>query len=351
MSKSNKTLFYDSENKKINAHIISKVAVYALVVHCLLIFGFAHIGVNALAIANVFSVIMWSIGLVLLNKKPTLAFYLFCIEVTLHSILVCSILGMQLGFQFYLWTVACLLALIIDFKFQFRTALMIGCMWVILFAALYFLFGDINYPYAYSDYLPYVHFINILIAGFPMVYIVTMVRAAAITQRIELTKQASLDYLTHLYNRRFTHTWLANKQKHMAKKPSHHFIIIADIDFFKRINDNHGHDIGDIVLAKTAKTIKSSITPLDIAARWGGEEFLFTLSDLDQQQAYEQVEQLRLQIAKQHNPETELNLKITMSFGMAPWLADVSLEHTLKKADEALYLSKTSGKNKTTVAK
>ena len=333
----------------IKFQIIQKVAYFALAVHVVLIFIFAQLGVFFLVFANIFSVLAWATGIILINRgQGSLALRVFSIEVILHSILVCATLGLELGFQFYLWTVSCLL--LIDYQLKLKQAFIYSFALILTFAALYLCFSDVVYSYAYSDFALYIKVVNIIIAGLPMVYSIGLIREITISQRIELTDMAAKDHLTKLYNRRFAKKLILAAYKESVFTDQKICLVMADIDFFKRINDSYGHEKGDSILVVIANFITQHINEQDIAVRWGGEEFLIVLTNTSEQNAFTHIENMRESIAALTSPIDGQNLNITMSFGLIQWQSNASLEKMLQQADAALYKSKTNGRNQTTVA-
>jgi diguanylate cyclase (GGDEF)-like protein len=117
-----------------------------------------------------------------------------------------------------------------------------------------------------------------------------------------------------------------------------------DIDNFKSINDTYGHDIGDKVIISLSNEVLQKIRQSDIAARWGGEEFLILLPNTNQQGAIVLAEKIRLAIEKLHLEEVDF----TVSVGVASFdiTEDENIDDAIKKADLALYEAKNSGKNK-----
>ena len=163
--------------------IICKIAYFALIVHVLLIPAFAHIGANMLALVNILSVLAWASGIFLIKQGLTsLALRVFCLEVIIHAVIVCATLGLGAGFQFYLWTVSCIL--MIDYQLTFKRAAIYSLVMIATFALLYVFFADVQYSFAYPELLPHVNVINIIIAGLPMVYGMGLIREITISQRI-----------------------------------------------------------------------------------------------------------------------------------------------------------------------
>lgn len=150
--------------------------------------------------------------------------------------------------------------------------------------------------------------------------------------------------MTNLYNRRSFYE-LATKMIQLAQRSNEDlYIIIFDIDNFKKINDTYGHDIGDKVIIALSKTVLKYIRRSDIAARWGGEEFVLLLPKTDKEGALIIAEKIRAKIEKLQIAQ----ISFTISMGVAAFkhTKDTDINVTIKKADEALYKAKTSGKNR-----
>ncbi|QCI28129.1 GGDEF domain-containing protein [Caminibacter pacificus] len=147
------------------------------------------------------------------------------------------------------------------------------------------------------------------------------------------------DYLTDTYNRRKFYEIAASLPSDKT-----HSLIMLDIDHFKQINDNYGHDKGDFVLKEVADIIRHNIRKNDYIFRWGGEEFIILLKNTDLEGGMKVVEKLKNDI-ESHDFQ---GLKITSSFGICE--TNKITNDTLQKLDEALYESKRKGRNRITVA-
>ncbi|PCK30088.1 GGDEF domain-containing protein [Pseudoalteromonas piscicida] len=327
--------------------LLRRVAVYCMWLHVGLIGVFWHLEVTALAIVNIGSVAMWYVGIKFIDTdKPSVALRVFCLEVAIHATLVCAYLGMALGFQYYLWTVSCLMLL--DYQLKLRNAVIYSVLLITLFATLKLLFGDIPYQYGYPDLVPFVHFANVLICGIPMIYTISHIRKMTVQQRDKLAELAAHDPLTQMFNRHYARELISHAKESCVSTHSPLCLVMADIDHFKQINDTYGHDKGDKILKNVADTIKSHIRPADIAVRWGGEEFLIVLAPCSTKEAIHRIEQLRLTIENIHFQNSQLT--VTMSFGIASWDHQDSFETTISHADAALYDSKHNGRNRISVA-
>nr|WP_321266910.1 diguanylate cyclase [uncultured Sulfurimonas sp.] len=159
----------------------------------------------------------------------------------------------------------------------------------------------------------------------------------------ELEHIASTDSLTKLFNRNKLNDVLEKEMALASAVSSPLSIIFLDIDHFKKVNDTYGHDVGDEVLISVANIISSTTRTGDIAARWGGEEFIITLQSTDALHASILAEKLRVKI-ENHTFKSVKN--ITISAGITEYISNESKDIFIKRVDEALYEAKESGRNK-----
>ncbi|QPB81577.1 diguanylate cyclase [Pseudoalteromonas rubra] len=335
------------EVELVKVKLFKQVAYYCLCLHLLFIFAFWYSHVYILSIANIASVAAWATGIYLLNRGHShLALRVFCVEVTGHSVLVCATLGMDYGFQYYLWTIACMLLL--DMKLKLRLAIVLSLSMIVLFALLFELYSSVNTPFLFQEYARSIHFINVFVCGLPMIYVIGHVRESTFIQRRQLAKLAARDPLTNLFNRRYAKELILRAHSSCAHNGQSLCVVMADLDHFKQINDQLGHDMGDEVLQTVSDILREHVTDQDIAVRWGGEEFLLVLVDCTQEEALIRIETLRQTLEKQRFNGEELTA--TMSFGVALWHTALPFSVTLQLADDALYTSKAQGRNRVTAA-
>lgn len=331
-------------------YILSLVGIFGFIVHALLIPSFMLLEANFMAQVNLVSLPLWFIGLLLNHQgKHAAAVYLFTFEVILHSVCAAAVLGLNSGFQFYLWSISALI--IIHVKLKPALSFSYNCIIVTLFGCLYFWFEGVEYTYAYPELLPVIHFLNIIIANLPLAAGLTMTLQLTVKQELALRKLANKDDLTNLYNRRYTQSALKQQIALANREQSHLCIALGDIDYFKKVNDKLGHDQGDLVLIKVAKLLQSSMRRSDIVSRWGGEEFLIVMPSTQINAAFDKIEKLRVNINQAvFLNQTAKEDPISMSFGLVEYNSELGLENTLKLADNALYKSKDLGRNQTTIA-
>lgn len=156
------------------------------------------------------------------------------------------------------------------------------------------------------------------------------------------------DKLTELKNRMgFHHDYKNIYQKLLNNQKEFHTVslFICDIDFFKKVNDTYGHNAGDAVLKHVADHFRKNSRNCDGVYRWGGEEFIVILPDTTPEQAAETAERLRLVIEASVCKFEELEIKVTMSFGVTEIDPSVSIEDNISVADEKLYTAKQNGRN------
>lgn len=161
---------------------------------------------------------------------------------------------------------------------------------------------------------------------------------------------ATRDELTGLINRRHMMDVLNQHQKRLHRSGHHQFFLaLLDVDHFKRVNDAHGHNMGDLILRRFAQVLESSLRDTDVLARWGGEEFLLLLNDTNAELANVALERARTALAEAVLIDTHPELKPTFSAGMTGYLDGEPLHTCIERADTALYKAKARGRNCTEV--
>jgi len=157
----------------------------------------------------------------------------------------------------------------------------------------------------------------------------------------DLEYSATYDNLTRLFNR---HSFIKIFDR-VLNQPIKKSLIYFDIDHFKQINDTFGHDVGDLVLKKVARVVRKTLRRDDVVARWGGEEFVVLLPNTDKKAATVVAEKLRKAIKELEIPQLK-GRKVTASFGVTEIKKGDTLDSAIKRADEALYEAKRSGRDR-----
>jgi two-component system cell cycle response regulator len=182
----------------------------------------------------------------------------------------------------------------------------------------------------------------------------TQIKKRRYTERLRDNVQTSIelaitDGLTGLFNRRYMETHLGTLVEQAAARSKPISVLVIDIDYFKAINDGYGHDAGDDVLREFALRIRKVIRNIDLACRYGGEEFVIVMPETDMAVATIVAERLRRRIATEPFviQQGARSLDVTISIGIAA-LSDAgdNAAAILKRADQALYRAKRDGRNR-----
>jgi two-component system cell cycle response regulator len=182
----------------------------------------------------------------------------------------------------------------------------------------------------------------------------THIKKKRYTERLRDNVQMSIemaitDALTGLFNRRYMEMHLTSLVEQAASRGKPIAVMILDIDYFKSVNDTHGHDAGDDVLREFSLRIRKAIRNIDLACRYGGEEFVIVMPETDMAVASVVAERIRRRIAAEAFPiqQGSKNLEVTISIGLAAIGAPGdNAAAILKRADTALYRAKRDGRNR-----
>jgi diguanylate cyclase (GGDEF)-like protein len=170
--------------------------------------------------------------------------------------------------------------------------------------------------------------------------------------RQELERRANHDALTGAANRGAVLSKVESEAARSARQGTHYCLILFDLDFFKRINDSHGHRAGDIVLKEAVRRAQIELRPYDVLGRYGGEEFMVLLPGCELRAGAVVAERLRKCIAEAPFEIDKLSIDVTASFGIVcSSQPHNSLEMLVDAADSALYRAKANGRNRIELAK
>lgn len=229
-----------------------------------------------------------------------------------------------------------------------------GAFTVIVFLAYFFLQAHFSHmvgimPFQLSDKM-FLEFMNIFIS-FWCIALVCYVYSRD-SQHLEgklieynkiLQQQACTDTLTGLHNRRSANDFI---EKLIKKNEERGFCVcMCDIDFFKKVNDSYGHDIGDRVLAGVAQALVDNVTEECLVSRWGGEEFLIVFPNMNGDEAKTILDKIRSRIKKIEFDTGTKVFSITITYGLAEYAFDGNAEAVVKEADDKLYIGKENGRD------
>jgi diguanylate cyclase (GGDEF)-like protein len=318
-------------------------SIVVTIVHIVLFAVFLWQDVTTLAYFNIFSILSWLLVIGVNQKgKHSLAILIATFEILAHAIVVVSVLGLDYGFQMYLWPVACMVAL--NPRVNMSSALSLSVFCLILFVLMYGIFPARTSVEFFPDHIFLIFCAVTFSGGLPLVIGMMTLRTIYVRQRAKLEKMANFDMLTGLYNRRFFNTFL-NEQKEIARKEGTSFCIaLGDIDNFKSINDNYGHDMGDEVLVSVSALLSDELYQNGGLCRWGGEEFIVFLPQCKIASAVPIIDSIRKKLSESRLiSDKELN--VTMSFGLVEVNGAENIDDFVKRADELLYKAKDAGRN------
>ena len=266
-----------------------------------------------------------------------------------QSLLAVYVLGADAGFQYYLLATIPPGFAQLDRRLPFKllqTALIIAFYlacdsWLVRYAIPL-------YPYP-EYFLATLRHLN-TVGSCAMLAGGAYVQAQVIKESSDaLRRVASTDALTGLLNRR-RFAEIAEHELARSRRTGHPLTLaLGDVDFFKRINDCHGHAAGDHVLQTVANLLQGALRDYDSVARWGGEEFVVLLPDTDASRAQAIVERLRQTIADSHPSFEGALIPVTITLGVAQFADDDNWHAVVARADEALYRGKAAGRNRVEV--
>jgi diguanylate cyclase (GGDEF)-like protein len=165
----------------------------------------------------------------------------------------------------------------------------------------------------------------------------------------QLVEMATIDKLTASLNRGAFENLFGHAIKVATRRSQALALLMIDLDHFKRVNDQYGHQAGDAVLQNVASAIKSVIRDTDTLCRWGGEEFMVLLEDCPLSQATDVAEKIRHQASERTFTFGRDSIAVTLSVGVVAYQAGESMESYLSRADKALYAAKREGRNRVAV--
>lgn len=312
--------------------------------YSLVLFGTGGTYLAYFALSN-FIMYAISIYFVFVRKKVAVPLYLMTIAVCLY-VLGCSYLAGYYKSSFILLIPLFFSLNTFSFLSIFHTII-----WAIIISAthiliMYFKFNVTSY---YENSLFFVEWINILIGVVSLIYIIYSRKIGEkFLERYKeikikkLEHQANTDFLTGLWNRTFIKGVF---EKENFEENGESYIILGDIDFFKKVNDTYGHIAGDEVLREIARELKNSFRDEDYCVRWGGEEFLFFVKNIKSFDVVNKLEEIRLNILKKVVCFEETKINVTMTFGVKKINGNLDITENIDLADRALYYGKHNGRN------
>jgi len=287
----------------------------------------------------------------LLEKNETIE-YVNLTLMELWLFLICTVLfiGWDFGFQQYIFCILCVFFLPFylpdNQKRKRYHRVGMGLVLILTYFVLFYLCKFSDFNIGVEAPLLNKNLMFALNSGITAVSIMTFCvfsTAMGVDDRRKLSRKADFDQLTGLYNRYAINQIIENYVMEKRKI----YIAVADIDFFKSINDKYGHNVGDKALKKVADIFVKYSKDMYHVGRWGGEEFLFICSDrYTYIEFLNRLEEIRYCFEKSNFNLLGNKIEFTVSFGVAKYNGRGKIEKTIKEADEKLYNAKETGRNK-----
>ncbi|WP_100640184.1 diguanylate cyclase [Marinobacter salexigens] len=326
--------------------VMPRVCQLAAAVDVSFFFLFYFLGSPILAWINVASVAMYTAAYYAIKSRQNrLAITLVWIEVVVHSALGTIMIGWDSGFHYYLLMFVPILCVS---SVRPRTVvILILLLWgyyVGLDILMWFIEPVQPIP---SAGLFGVHVFNLSVVFAMFSYLSFYYMSVVVSAQRKLRKLATIDSLTELFNRRHASDMADNEIARFRRVGHPVAFMLLDVDHFKQINDQYGHETGDIILAEIGKIVPAQLRTQDIAARWGGEEFLVILPDTGIDSALASAERIRVALCD-HDWEavTGEQVKVTVSVGVSELGEGDDRGSVISRADRALYRGKAGGRNR-----
>jgi diguanylate cyclase (GGDEF)-like protein len=325
-----------------------RVTVLAASVDAAFLVFFLAVGSPLLAWLNVVSITMYAAAYALLVRRrnvPALA--LIWAEVVGHASIGTLLVGWDSGFHYYL--LMFIPAIMVSGSLR-RAALPLTVLFV-AYTGLHQVAHVVGTLAPMADTpLQILKLFNVSIFFAMASYTARFYYGLVRESERKLRELATRDALTGLFNRRHLIELALPEIARARNADQPVSLVLADIDDFKHINDEHGHEAGDLVLTQASAVFHEACRGQDIIARWGGEEFLFLLPNTGNDDALHFAERVRARIAAMAVDHDGCAMVFTLSLGVASLTPDEHLEDAIGRADGALYQSKSEGRNRVTLA-
>ena len=325
-----------------------RVTLVAAVVDLAFLVLFLVLNSPILAWLNLASISLYVGAYWLLTKRVnTAALVLIWVEVLGHAAIGTMLIGWDSGFHYYL--LMFIPAIVVSARV--RATILLVLLLLIFYLGLHAMSRTVGVltPLNATG-LMFVHGFNVAIVFAMASYTARFYYSTVRRAEKKLVELATQDSLTGLSNRRNLLSLAKHEMARARRTGEPTALIIADIDHFKQINDQRGHDAGDRVISDAGGLLLRLCREQDIVARWGGEEFLLLLPATGVAAAAAFAERIRLAVAAIEVTHADARIGFTLSLGVAIMGADELLSSAIARADRAMYQSKALGRNRVTVA-
>lgn len=328
--------------------MLQRVTLIATAIDLGYILLFMALGSRALAAVNVLSIAMYLAAHRLIQKRHNAAaLVLIWQEVMGHAALGSLLIGWDSGFHYYL--LLFIPAIVVANTRGYAAPMVLALLAYYLgLQALCSHWGPLDPLPARSVQM--VNWVHICLVFAMSAALAAVYRRTILVAGNRLRKQATQDPLTGLANRSHFEALAAQALARSQRDGAPVSLLLCDADLFKRINDQHGHAVGDAVLVALARVLAANLRDGDVLARWGGEEFLALMPASPLEAASATAERIRAAVAQAPLTAGQEPIALTMSFGVTQVRNAEDLHTAIARADKALYQSKHAGRNRVSVA-
>ncbi|MGH6648448.1 GGDEF domain-containing protein [Aquabacterium sp.] len=325
--------------------LMYQVSLVAGVTHLLFAGVFYWLDATTMAWVNLGSVTLFTVSYGCLKmRRNMLAAILIVSEVLIHAALAVRSIGWDSGFHYYL-LVMVPVVVISSMRRRSSKYLLSGLVFV-LYVALDLTMHQLRPLHELSaEVLSTLRAFNLAATFALLFYLSNLYMKLVSKAEKQLRILATTDPLTKLLNRRslleVADYELTQRKRHLAPLA----FVLADIDHFKSINDQHGHAVGDAVLKSVSQVLSQAVREQDSVARWGGEEFLILMPNATLQAATMVAERLREKVSEVEVFVDSKCIKVSMTFGVSSHRLEEPVDAPVNRADSALYQGKARGRN------
>ncbi len=329
--------------------VLGVAGLLAGMMHVILLVLTLSTGVMLLAIVNLFSILIYGVCFALNLKRQYLtASLLITVEVMIYTALSIYLIGID-SYVFLFLLISLVLQLIIPYAKTPVRAAVVAVLWGAMVAAVVVGGGYVPAIQLGKNEMVY----TLVTINLVVVAIIVELSIGFFIKKLivhynekrlqDMTNQAYTDSLTGLLNRRYAEIFFETLRN--DRRGNQWCVAILDLDDFKQVNDLNGHLVGDAVLRKVAETLRASLRKSDVVFRWGGEEFLLFLDNVELATAHTILEKLRINLAQTVAQTPDVSVRCTATIGVVE-LDPADLQGSISRCDQKLYEGKNSGKNR-----
>ena len=330
--------------KMLSEHRTLIFLIMCLCVHVFNVFLFWEFGLYPLVVLNAISSALYVVFLTLFrNENLRISFAYF--EIIVFSAVSELISGGQFGYLYFVIGMVGVIFFLLPYSNRKKHVYQLVGAGLAVAIGLISVYNYSLYPELMNTVLlhkPFVKIMNLVITLFTLFYISNLYLVELRTTREKLDYNSNHDMLTGLYNRRFFEGIMKRSKE---EKETPFSVAMVDVDDFKKINDTYGHETGDNVLAMVSKCIGSCLPQDAVAVRWGGEEFVLYLPQVNSVRALDVLNDFRAKLSEQRVYHKGTRVPVTVTIGLCTGESIADYQEYLRQADEKLYWGKKHGKN------